>query len=101
MPAILRYSLIIKATVWSVSLCSDNLDPFENLRNRGPFLILDILSHLLIEVTGQYSLFSKCGIPFTSPSPNWSVFDFFTVILSPSNTNSKSSTSNKTSRKTY
>jgi len=39
-PAKFKYSLISKATVWSVNLFSDNLDPLENLskyRSRSYF----------------------------------------------------------------
>ena len=54
MPANCKYSLINKATVWSVNLFSDKFDPFLNLLNNGPDLIFDITIHFWIDTTGQY-----------------------------------------------
>ena len=47
------------ATVWSVNLLSDNLEPFTNLLNKGPDSIFDISIQFFNETTGQYLDVSK------------------------------------------
>ena len=58
-PAKFKYSLISKATVWSVNLFYDNLDPLENLLNTGPDLIFDRSNSFFNDTTGQYWELSK------------------------------------------
>ena len=53
-PAKSKYSLISKATVWSVNLFSDNFDPLINLLKMGPLFIFDRSSNLFNDLTGQY-----------------------------------------------
>ncbi len=59
MPANCKYALMSNATVWSVSLFSESFEPFENLLNKDPELIFDILIHFSNETTGQYWELSK------------------------------------------
>ena len=59
MPANCKYSLMSKATVWSVNLFSDNFEPFENLLNKEPELIFVLSIHFFNETTGQYWELSK------------------------------------------
>ena len=61
---------MINAIDLSVNLLSDNTDPFKNLLNSGPFLILDIYNHFCSVATGQYNELLKWGIALTIPSPN-------------------------------
>ena len=58
-PANCEYFFIRSATVWSVNLYCDNFDPFENLLNKAPELILDISIQFFKEITGQYFELSK------------------------------------------
>ena len=54
-PTKFKYSFISNATVWSVNLFSDNLDPLTNLLNIGPEVIFDISDKSVALIIKKYA----------------------------------------------